>query len=216
MRILFQGDSITDGNRGRNDDKNHILGHSYAYIASCVLGSKNPKAGFDFVNRAVSGDTVSCLYARAQRDIIDLKPDVLSILIGVNDANERFNTKGFYSNIFEETYGKLLTRCREANPSLRFIILEPFTLDSGNFCSDDYNRFRSYVSENAQASKRIADEFNAVFVPLFSVFENALSKAPADYWCWDSVHPTYNGHGIIADAFLKYTAEIFKTDNGVF
>ena len=104
----------------------------------------------------------------------------------------------------------MLERCREANPFLRFIVLEPFTLDSGNYEKEEYERFRSYVLKNAEASRRIAEEFDAVFVPLFSVFENALKTAPAKYWCWDSVHPTYNGHGLIADAFLKSTAEIFN------
>ena len=210
MRILFQGDSITDGNRGRSNDPNHILGHSYAYIAASFIGSKNPAAGFEFMNRGVSGDTVNNLYARLQRDAIDLNPDVLSVLIGVNDAYERLNTKGFYSDVFEETYRRVLERCREANPFLRFIVLEPLTLDSGNYEKEEYERFRSYVLKNAEASRRIAKEFDAVFVPLFSVFENALKTAPAKYWCWDSVHPTYNGHGLIADAFLKSTAEIFN------
>src|SRR3954470_23665676 len=84
-RILFQGDSITDGNRGRSLDPNHILGHGYAFIVAAKYGSQYPKRHLTFLNRGVSGNTVADLTKRWDKDTIDLKPDVLSILIGIND-----------------------------------------------------------------------------------------------------------------------------------
>src|SRR5580693_2752855 len=84
-RILFQGDSITDGNRGRSLDPNHILGHGYAFIIAAKFGAAFPEANLEFFNRGVSGNTVLDLEKRWQKDTLDLRPDVLSILIGVND-----------------------------------------------------------------------------------------------------------------------------------
>src|SRR3954463_6527239 len=88
-RILFQGDSITDGNRGRNADPNHILGHGYVFLIAARHGAEFPAKKLDFINRGVSGDTVSDLERRWQKDALDLKPDILSILIGVNDNSRR-------------------------------------------------------------------------------------------------------------------------------
>lgn len=84
--ILFQGDSITDGNCARNDDLNHILGHSYAYIIGAKLGNDLAEQQPVFYNRGVSGKRISDLYARWNEDAICLQPDIMSILIGVNDA----------------------------------------------------------------------------------------------------------------------------------
>src|SRR5665213_406766 len=84
--FLFQGDSITDGNRSRNMDWNHVLGHGYAYLIAARLWFDLPHKGFHFFNRGVSGNTVTDLAARWDNDTIALKPDVLSILVGVNDT----------------------------------------------------------------------------------------------------------------------------------
>src|SRR5881275_2428544 len=86
-RVLFQGDSITDGNRGRTADPNHILGHGYAFIISAKFGAAFAAMNLDFMNRGVSGNTVRELQKRWEKDTLELKPDVLSILIGVNDQS---------------------------------------------------------------------------------------------------------------------------------
>jgi len=79
--FLFQGDSITDGNRGRTKDPNHIMGHGYAFSIASRLGADLPEKQFTFYNRGISGNKVSDLAARWQADTLDLKPDVLSILV---------------------------------------------------------------------------------------------------------------------------------------
>src|SRR3954453_13824130 len=84
-RILFQGDSITDGNRGRSADPNHILGHGYAFIIAAKFGAAFAPLNLEFINRGVSGNTVLGLQKRWPADTIALKPDVLSVLIGIND-----------------------------------------------------------------------------------------------------------------------------------
>ena len=113
-RVLFQGDSITDGNRGRNEDPNHILGHGYQFIIACRYGSAYADQDLAFFNRGVSGNTVTELKDRWQKDTLDLKPDLLSILIGINDEG-----RGIPPQQYEESYDYLLTKVRELNPKVR-------------------------------------------------------------------------------------------------
>ncbi len=208
-RILFQGDSITDGNRGRSSDPNHIIGHSYPYPVATHMGFTYPERNFEFMNRGCSGDDVCALYARWQEDTLNLRPDVLSILVGINDASRRCDSpEDCYADVYEETYRALLRRCQQVNPDMKFIILEPFTLDTGNL--PYHKKLAEYVGEYARASRSIASDFGAVFVPLQKRFEDACKKAPVSYWIWDSVHPTYNGHGLIADVFLHDTRDLFE------
>ena len=101
--ILFQGDSITDGNRGRTADPNHILGHGYAFLIAAKYGAMLPDRNLVFMNRGISGNAVVDLQNRWQTDTLDLKPDILSILIGINDASRRIPAEDF-----EKTYDRLL------------------------------------------------------------------------------------------------------------
>ena len=113
-RVLFQGDSITDGNRGRSADPNHILGHGYAFIIAARHGAGFPERKLDFYNRGVSGNTVRELYKRWTKDTIELKPDLLSVMIGVND-----HSKNVPLAEYEKTYDELLAAARAANPNLK-------------------------------------------------------------------------------------------------
>ena len=126
-RILFQGDSITDMNRGRDEsDRNHYLGHSYVYLIASRLHADLPETEMEFFNRGVSGHTVSDLKNRWKQDTIDLNPDLLSILVGTNDVYFG-NTK----EQFEEDYRFILKQSKEANPELDLVLMEPFVLQSG-------------------------------------------------------------------------------------
>jgi len=120
-RILFQGDSITDGNRGRGADLNHVHGHGFVYLLAARIGAGAPGQNATFLNRGVSGHTVLDLAKRWPKDTLELKPDVLSVLIGVNDSS-----KGVAPEVFERTYDELLTAARAANPKLRLVLCEPF------------------------------------------------------------------------------------------
>src|SRR4051794_14852287 len=116
--ILFQGDSITDGNRGRNNDWNHVMGHGYQYIISSKLWFDYPKKGFHFYNRGISGNKVTDLAARWQKDTIDLKPDVLSILIGVNDTSVFINgDNNFDVSNYQTGFASLLGQTKAALPN---------------------------------------------------------------------------------------------------
>ncbi len=122
-RVLFQGDSITDMNRGRTADPNHILGHSYAFLLAAKYGAMLPERQLVFINRGISGNTVAGLANRWQADALDLKPDILSILIGINDASRHTPL-----DEWEKGYDKLLADSVADNPNLRIVVGEPFTM----------------------------------------------------------------------------------------
>jgi lysophospholipase L1-like esterase len=105
LTILFQGDSITDGNPTRNNDWNHVMGHGFQFIISSKPWNENPESNLKFFNRGVSGNWVSGLGNRWQEDALNLKPDVISILIGVNDSMSVLNNQNPKNiEIFEEYY----------------------------------------------------------------------------------------------------------------
>lgn len=127
--ILFQGDSITDGNRSRNTDWNHVMGHGYQYIISSKLWYEFPEKGFHFFNRGISGNKVTDLAARWQSDALDLKPDVISILIGINDTAAFIGGNNeFSATQYEKTYRQLLQETKQQLPAVQLILGQPFVL----------------------------------------------------------------------------------------
>jgi lysophospholipase L1-like esterase len=196
-RILFQGDSITDGNRGRSEDPNHILGHGYQFIIAAKYGAASPELNLTFLNRGISGNTVLDLEKRWQKDTLDLKPDVLSILIGVND-----NSKNVSLEQYEQIYDKLLTDTRAANPDIHFVLCEPFTLPVGQR-KDNAESWISSLKERQKIVAKLAQKHHAALVHFQKAFDAACTKAPADHWIWDGVHPTYSGHQIMAEEWIR-------------
>ncbi len=196
-RILFQGDSITDGNRGRSADPNHILGHGYAFIISAKFGAAFAAMKLDFVNRGSSGNTVRELQKRWEKDTLELKPDVLSILTGVNDQSH-----GVPPDEYERTYDELITQARTANPKLRLVLCEPFTLPVGKR-KDGYEAWRAGIQARQDVVARLAAKHGAALVRFQPVFDAACKVAPAEHWIWDGVHPTYSGHQLMADEWER-------------
>lgn len=200
-RILFQGDSITDGNRGRNEDPNHILGHGYAFIIAAKYGAEFPELQLTFLNRGVSGNTVEELSQRWLKDTLDLKPTLLSILIGVNDT-----ARDIPPAKYEEIYDRLLTEARKANPKLRLVLGEPFTLPKpGN--REDYDKWLARIKVRQEIVARLAKKHGAAIARYQKVFEDACKRAPAEHWIWDGVHPTYSGHQLMADEWVRAVQE---------
>jgi len=202
-RILFQGDSITDGNRGRNADPNHILGHGYAFIVAAKYGAAFPERNLTFMNRGISGNTVLDLQGRWKADTLDLKPDVLSVLIGINDSGKNIPLAQY-----EEVYDKLLADTRAALPSVKFVLCEPFCLPKdGHRAGDAHDED---VRQRQAIVAKLAAKYGAALVRLQRVFDEACKRAPAEYWVWDGVHPTYSGHQLFADEWVKATSQFFK------
>ena len=202
--LLFQGNSITDAGRSREDpgpNRPQALGSGYAALAAAELTGTRPDANWTCYNRGVSGDKVGDLAARWEEDTLALEPDVLSILVGVNDFWHTLSgTHDGTAQSYEQKYRALLDRTREALPDTRLLIGEPFALQGGSAVDEqwqpDFPRYR-------EAARRVADDYDATWIPYQSVFDEALQEAPAPYWSRDGVHPTPAGHYRMAQAWLS-------------
>lgn len=202
-KILFQGDSITDTGRNREILQPNIgsaLGTGYCHLVAAQLLAEQPTAGFQLYNRGISGNRVVDLYARWRVDAINLQPDVISILIGVNDTWHGFAANnGVEVERYATVYQMLLEYTRQQLPKVQFILCEPFVLPCGVVTP-------AWISEMDQRRaivRQLADVFGAIFVPFQSVLRDALRQAPPEYWAADGVHPTPAGHRLLADCWLQ-------------
>ncbi len=202
-RLLFQGDSITDMKWGRNQaDRNHYLGHSYVYLIAARLGVDTPEAELDIYNRGMSGHKVGDLRKRWQKDAIDMRPDLLSILIGVNDVGR--NLDGVDVKTWEADYRFILDASREANPDLRLVLLDPFVLASGRLAqADTFAAWRNQVERLIPIVGQLARDYNAVHIKTQDVFDAAAKAVSPEQWIWDGVHPLPQGHELIARHWLR-------------
>ncbi len=202
--ILFQGDSITDSGRKKdaNDHNNtSAMGAGYALLAGGNLLKTYAGKNLKVYNKGISGNKVYQLAERWEADCLALKPNVLSILIGVNDFWHKKNGK--YDGTIEtyrNDYVALLERTKKALPNVQLIIGEPFAV-TGTSAVDQswFPEFDAY----RQAARQIATQFDAVFIPYQQVFEEAQKQAPATYWTPDGVHPSLAGAELMAQAWLK-------------
>ena len=203
-KILFQGDSITDCGRSREDDSNK--GRGYATLVMSELGFDAP-GKYEFVNRAVSANKITDLYARIKADIINLKPDVMSILIGVNDIWQEVKRQdGVCAEKFEKIYDMLISEVKQALPDIKIMILAPYVTKS-TATDGNWEVLSSGVAKRAEAAKRIADKYGLTYVPLQGKFDEMVAKQPEPYWTWEGVHPSEYGHELIAREWIK----AFKT-----
>jgi len=202
--ILFQGDSITDMGRKRDSaavpNNDAALGNGYAALAAMELLVGRPADGLKIFNRGVSGNKVYQLADRWQADCLDIKPNVLSILIGVNDIWHTLN--GTYQGtveIYERDYRTLLDRTAKALPNLKLVICEPFVLRCGAVTDKWFPEFDNYRA----AALRVAKTFHATFIPFQAMFDEAIKYAPPEHWAKDGVHPTPAGAALMAHTWLR-------------
>lgn len=202
-RLVFQGDSITDMNWGRDEsDRNHYLGHSYVYLIAARLGVDMPAIKLEFFNRGVSGNCIPDLKARWQKDAIDMKPDLLSILVGVNDV-WRLLAKTDIKE-WEDDYRFILDASRKANPDLKLVLLDPFVLASGRLANaDEYKKWRDKIDLLCPSVERLARDCKAVHVKTQSLFDQAAKAVSPEHWIWDGVHPLPSGHELIARNWVQ-------------
>ncbi|MDR3091479.1 MAG: SGNH/GDSL hydrolase family protein [Clostridiales bacterium] len=201
--ILFTGDSVTDCGRDREEGVHSPLGAGYPCMLAGKLGADNPQKGWRFINRGIWGDRVTDLYARLKRDLINLSPDVLSVLVGINDVWHDFQRDdGVSPKRFDTVYRLLLDATLEALPKVSLIIMEPFVLNAGEIAEN-----RAYWSEKLpprrEIIRKIAKDYGAIFVPLQEVFDKLSETADPARYALDGVHPTAAGHSVIAREWEK-------------
>lgn len=207
MVILFQGDSITDGGRLKDEsrawDLNHQMGHGYAFIINAVLGAKYPEKHLKFINKGISGNRVSDLYGRWVEDALNIKPDVLSIMIGVNDCGSSIHRQsGSDAKRFEKIYQLLIDEMKEVNPNVLIVLCEPFILPVGER-EEHWEEWMGVLAPLQEKTRLLAEKNNAVFVPLQQKFNELCAVREASYWVWDGVHPNISGHQIVAEEWMK-------------
>jgi lysophospholipase L1-like esterase len=203
-RLLFAGDSITDMKWGRNEkDRNHYLGHSYVFLIASRLGVDMPDAALEIFNRGISGNKVGDLRQRWQKDAIEMKPDILSILIGVNDIS-RGGGNPVALEKWEEDYRYLLDTSRRANPDLRIVLMDPFVLRVTRLDKDEtWTHWRGEIDKLGAIVARLAADYDAVHIPLQEIFDAAAESAGPSHWIWDGVHPLPQGHELIARNWIE-------------
>lgn len=194
--FLFQGDSITDANRNRDDDESQdSLGFGYASF----LASEFENDEIRFINRGKGGDRITDVYARIKEDIINLKPDFLSIMIGVNDVSHELTMScGVSPEKFRKIYGMLIEEIRESLPEIKIVILEPFIMKG--ICTEKlWDEFNTEVRKMAEISKQVAEKYKLDFVPLQDKFDELSDESDTCYWTEDGIHPTAEGHRVIKE-----------------
>ncbi len=212
-RILFQGDFITDGGRGYGDDPNHVFGQDYAYLIAARCGAHYPDMNWTFLNRGISGNTVIDLAARWQNDALNLKPDILSVLVGVNDANSVVRSGGnggVSAAQYEQVYDSILQRALAVNPSLKIVLCEPFIAQTGHVLENPA-LWNAEVQKRQAVVERLAMKYHAPVVHFQKMFDAAIagSSQPVTYWIWDGIHPAYAGHQLMAEEWLRTVNQFY-------
>lgn len=210
--ILFQGDSITDVGRGRDveTDKrpNLQLGGGYPSLVAARLLRDRSAEPLQFHNRGISGNRIVDLYARWKRDTLNYKPEIISILIGVNDTWHeavKENPNGVEVNRYAQIFRLLLEWTRNVLPGVKLVLMEPFVLPFGAVQENWLEEMRQRREIVAALSK----EFNAVFIPCQKILDDACVIMPQEYWLADGVHPTLAGHQLLADAWIEACRKLF-------
>jgi lysophospholipase L1-like esterase len=197
--ILFQGDSVTDCHRLREDESS--MGEGYPAKIAGLWDTLFPESGVRFINRGISGNRTGDLLDRYQNDFAALKPDLISILIGINDTWRRYDRNNpTPTEKFEQNYRSLLEKLKRDLPSASIVLMEPFLLDS-----DPAKRlWREDLDPKIQVVRNLAREFARVLIPLDGILASYAAAGTKDAdMSPDGVHPSPQGHGIIAAEWLK-------------
>lgn len=218
--VLFIGDSITDGAWGnskvwntpseeRNQrDMNHIYGHGYMMIIASYYQATYPEQQWSFMNRGISGNTIDDLASRWQKDVLDLQPDVVSILVGTNDVDKAIK-KGVtiapveWGNKLRELLDKVL----QQNPNAKFAICTPFVAKAGKTGeASNYDKRKEMIASLSEVIKNVCKDYHATLVPFGTLVEETIASTPtlpATYWIWDGIHPTPAMHYLMAKKWME-------------
>ncbi len=205
MKILFQGDSITDCGRDRSDI--HNLGNGYAKFSAELIAAKYPDVEFEFINQGIGGDRAESLLARWENEAIAHDPDVISILIGVNDTWHHSNPADNWMkhSYFEHCYRSILTALKEKTHA-KIIMIEQFLL-----YTPDKAYFREDLAPKIEITRKLAREFADAYIPMDGLFAKASVEKEPTYWAADGVHPTEAGAKLMAGYYLDAISPIIDS-----
>ena len=210
-RILFQGDSITDAGRNREDF--YSLGYGYPLLVAAHLTADFP-GEYEYVNRGIGGNLLVDLYDRRQADLLDLQPDYLSLFIGTNDAwAELDQGRPIVTDEFEQMYDDLLKEIFATCPQTKVMLISPYIME-GLFSRnteeqpDRLNQFRTHIASRIEMVRELAKKYDLPFVDMQAVFDEACQSADAAQWTGDGAHPTPGGHELIKRAWLQAFAKL--------
>ncbi len=198
MRILFQGDSITDAGRDRRNY--HDMGNGYPKYASALIKEAHPDMDLEFINLGIGGNRTDQLFDRLYPDAIALDPDIISILIGINDVWHRYGNARIATTDeqLELNYRTILTEIKTKTHA-KIMMIAPYLLDC-----DNKEGIREDLKTALPIIYKLADEFADVFIPLDKHFEEALKTQPEpQFYSGDGVHPNANGAEFIGKIYAE-------------
>ena len=197
MKILFQGDSITDA--GRNREDYHDLGKGYPLYAAENIKKAHPDVEFEFIDLGIGGSQTKDLVERLENDFINIRPDIVSILIGVNDTWHHASLKDWIPNeVFEERYRTVLTEIKNKT-NAKIMMIEPFLGPV-----EDKLFFREDLNAKIDIVRKLALEFADVYLPLDGLFYSEFTLRDHLTYLPDGVHPSALGAEFVGDLYAKY------------
>ncbi len=196
--IIFQGDSITDAERNCVDENSY--GNGYCEMCSSILNNLYPDYNLKIINKGIAGNLTRDMKARWDKDCLDYKPDIVSIMAGINDVWCHYNGSNYITPIeqFTENYEYLMSSVKKKGAKL--IIVEPFLFVVGEHIKDF---FREDLDPKINAIRKLAEKYADIYIPMDGIFHSYLTKYKRDEILRDGVHPTILGHRMIAKEWLK-------------
>lgn len=215
MKILFQGDSITDAGRVREETApNRGLGMGYVNLIASNLTCD--RDDIEVFNRAISGDRIADTYHRWLEDMRNIDFDILSFMSGMNDTGFGIRM-GMGSDMerYEFIYDRMLYEVKQSHPESVIILIQPFVFrmkDESNNCDiyNDWDKWCGEIEERGRITKKLAEKYGARYLPMFEIFKEAQKKFPAEHWSVDCIHPTPAGYELIARNWIDAMADIVK------
>ncbi len=205
IKLLFQGDSITDCGRDRSNM--HDLGHGYPYYAAKALTEKYPDIDFEFIDLGIGGNCTFDLVARLERDFVELQPDICSILIGINDTwhlsnpNENWMKHSYFEHCYRTVLEALKTRT-----NAKILLMEQFLLPA-----PDKTYFREDLDPKIQITRKLAREYADAYLPTDGLLAAAYTTEDWQKYSEDGVHPTAYGAEAIARWYVEAIAPLVES-----
>lgn len=203
IKLLFQGDSITDA--GRNREDYHELGQGYPKYAAEILAKKYPEIDFEFINLGISGNQTIDLVNRLEQDFIEIQPDIVSILIGVNDVWHHAEDRSFLTHeVFEERYRTVLEAIKTKTHA-KIMMMEPFLIPV-----EDKLFFREDLAPKIEVVRKLAREYADSYLPTDGLLQSAFIGDDPLSFAADGVHPTAKGAAYIGGLYADYIAKLVE------